>query len=109
MSKERKNIKDIEIEDLVGRWDAEPNEIIERLFIHDGRTFEIIFQSGSVITGKIELNQLSPEDLPQLELMNVQGNNELLNKNSWTIWRYAGNEIDINFSDNLRIMFNLIN
>ncbi len=109
MSRERKHINDIEIQDITGRWDAEPNELIERVFIRDSGNLELIQNSGATIVCEIMLNQQTDDDLPILEILNLKGDNKYFNENFWTIWRYSGDELEIVFSNDLRITLNLIN
>jgi hypothetical protein len=109
MSRERNHINVIEIKDIAGKWDAEPNDLIERIFIRASGNLELIQRSGSLIVCETNLNQRTIDELPVLEILNIQGDNDHYDENFWTIWRYSGDEIDIDFSDELRITFNLIN
>lgn len=108
MSKERKHINDINIQDLIGRWDAEPNEIIDRIFIRETGILEII-QKSNRLEAEVKLNQQTDEDLPILEILSIKGDNKHFSEDTWAIWRYSGDEMDIDFSDELRITFKLIN
>ncbi|WP_026933846.1 hypothetical protein [Christiangramia echinicola] len=108
MSIERKHINDIEIKDIIGRWDAEPNDFIDRIFIRETGNLEVI-QKSSGLVAEVSLNQQTDVDLPILEILTLKGDNTHFDEDSWTIWRYSGDEMDIDFSDDLRITFNLIN
>lgn len=108
MSRERKHINEIEIKEISGRWDAEPNEIIDRIFIRETGILEII-QKSNRLEAEVKLNQQTDEDLPILEILSIKGDNKYLSEDTWTIWRYSGDEMDIDFSDELRITFKLIN
>jgi hypothetical protein len=109
MNRERKHINDIGIHDITGRWDAEPNELIERIFIRDSGNLELIQKSGSTIVCEIILNQKTDTDCPKLKILNLRGDNKHYDGNFWTIWSYSGDVMIIDFSDDLRITFNLIN
>lgn len=108
MSRERKHINEIEIKEITGRWNAEPNEIIDRIFIRETGILEII-QKSNLLEAEVKLNQQTDEDLPILEILSIKGDNKHLSEDTWTIWRYSGDEMDIDFSDELRITFKLIN
>ena len=109
MNKARKHINDIEINDITGRWDAEPNDLLERIYIRDSGSIELIQKSGALLVCEINLNQRTDDDLPVMEISSISGENNDYNEYFWTIWRYSGNEMDIDFSDELRISFNLKN
>lgn len=108
MSRERKHINDINYQDLIGRWDAEPNEYIERIFIRDLGNIEVI-QKSSLLKVEVNLNIQTIDYSPRLEILSISGDNIHFNENSWTIWRYSGDEMEIVLSEYLRITFNLIN
>ncbi len=84
MSKERKHINEINIQDITGRWDAEPNDLIERIFIRETGNLEVI-QKSSILICKIILNHQTDADLPVLEISNIRGVNKHFNEDFWTI------------------------
>lgn len=108
MSRERKHINDIQIQDIIGRRDAEPNELIDRIFFREKGNLEVIQKWGSLVA-EVNFNQQTDDDLPEIEILSIKGDNKHFNEDYWTIWRYSGDEMDVDFSDDLRITFHLNN
>ena len=107
----RKSIYQIEIGDIAARWDAEENDFITRIFIRKNGpqfSFEAVFPGEDIMVGLIQLQQKEAPVTPDLEISNKKGNIDIVEDGPWSIWRFTGEEMDIDFPHGIRVTFKIV-